>query len=211
MTLTWVDKFNNQSVTLQKFITSFRTDINEDVEDVVSDDQILEWVESGLDDISLETGLLPTYCEETMTGLDAYTLPSDIIKINSVRYYDTSSNVTTLVKGNIDVAQKRSLLSSQIPFLYYREGNTIKVYGKPVNGSLRVYGVKRPTAPVELTDFIDLPNEYIKLLRFYCEWKYYKRRRDMDEVTLASRVYYNAIQDAKFLVLKDYSEGLEIY
>jgi len=211
MVLTWVTNFTNQSLTLEQFITDLRINIYEDVADVITDEQIGRWIIAGLEDISLKTGLLPEYCEVACDGSTSYALPAGLLKIKSVEYIQENS-ITYVKNTNRSVINEEGLTGNTGSITHYiREGNNIFVYGQPSTGTLRINGVRIPSAPVDNSDYIDLPPEYMNLLKMYCEWRYWKRRRDLEEAAYSYKDYYEAIRDTRVDVIRDYGKGGKLF
>ena len=211
MSLTWITNFTNQSLTTAKFITYFRTNVYEDAEDVITDVQIERWIVAGLEDISLKTGLLPEYCEVVCDGATSYALPAGLLKIKSVEYIQENS-IAYVDKANRSTVNDAGLAGNTGSITkYIREGNNIFVYGQPSDGTLRVNGVRIPLDPSDNSDFIDLPPEYRNLLKMYCEWRYWKRRRDLEEAAYSYKDYFEAIRDARVDVIRDYGKGGKVF
>ena len=208
MALTWVSTFTNETIDRTQFVTNLRTRIAEDTADLISDAQIYEMIYQGLRDINQRTGLLPSYCEETLDGSAYYALPTGFTKLASVYYINSASIRVRLEKGNLGRVQED--YSSGTLNKFIREGNRIYVYGAAATGTLRVYGSKMPTMPTTDID-IDLPDQYLELLYLYCEWLYWRRQREMDESRSVRQIYLNSVEEAQLQISKDYGKGVFMY
>lgn len=207
-TLVWVSTFSNETILRDDFVTNVRTNIAEDEADLVSDAQLYEIIYQGLRDINSRTGLLPEYCELTLDGSSYYDLPAGFTKMGSVYHINSSGQRKWIRNSNLSKVQED--YASSFFDNYIREGNRIYMYGAGASGTIRVYGSRMPTMPTT-NIYIDLPNEFLQLLYDWCEWKYWRRRREMDESRSARQLYLAGIKEAQLQIAKDYGKGVFMY
>lgn len=209
MTLTWASLYTNQVLTRTQFITRLRTRLDEDAEDFIQDVQVESLIEDGLRDISRRTGMYKTYCSSAADGSEHYSLPVDLAKLDMVEYDNASGDKKILIKTNPDEVQCYAYGAN--PTHYLRDGNTIRIYGNPVNGTIKVHGTKVPTLPATDESFIDIPQQYLEILYAWCEWKYWTRRRSPDEAKLASDTYFQIIQEISDEIQVEFESGVSMY
>ena len=209
MVLAWVEDLVNNDILETQFITDFREDVYEDSEDTVTDTQIQSWIRRGLKDISKNTGLNPAYCETVCDGSEYYELPTGLIKVGMIEYIESS---TSSYIGKANLQKVNGLIGTAgVPTFYIVQGKRIFLYTQPASGTLRINATRKPKLSADNGGFIDLPIVYVDLLTMYCEYMYWKRRREMEEMTFASRAYYGAIKEADFQVQKTYGKGVKMY
>lgn len=209
MSFTWYNSFNNQTLTRNNFITNFRTRIDEENPDTIQNAQIEEFIKQGNYDISFRTGILPDYATATLNGSSNYTLPSDMNELYEIIYVsaDSPKQYTLVSPTNLVQLQENGYSLDRVSY-YVRNGQSIEIFGNSVNiGSLRAYGSRIPTYPVTGLNYIDLPDQYIELMYLWCEWKFWVKRREPDEATIARNSYLDLTQKAKEQITKQFSRG----
>jgi hypothetical protein len=194
-------------------MTNLRTRCNEDAPDFLNDVQLFEIVKSGVRDISFKCGLLPQYAEVTLDGSSEYLLPSDIYERNALYWYD-SSGIPTFLKRSVPADMiDGSWYSTARPEFYQVNGDeSISIFGSSTsNGSLRLYGTRRPTNASATSEYIDLPESCLEALYLYGLRWYYTRRRVPDESQFHQVEYNNYIDLLKNDVIKRYTDSASLY
>lgn len=212
--LSWVSLFTNQDVTRSSFITNFRSRIDEDTADIVTDVQIQEWIRQGGDDISFQTQLLPEYAEVSANGDTSYTLPTTMVNLKSLWHISSDATpVHTLIrpKNLLEIYDKGYDNSTMKYFV--RNGNSVEIFGSTgvTSGTVRAYGVRLITFPATDSAYIDLPRQYIELMYLWCRWMYFLRRRSDDEAIIAQRMYERRIEMVRADVMKQFDPGTNAY
>lgn len=211
--LSWTNVFTNQDLTKKDFITNFRTRIDEDASDIISDVQITELIRQGLRDINFRTKLLPEYATVSLDGSSSYTLPADMSELEEIFYIDaeTPANYTIIESNNLLQIQEDGYSRDTIKY-YVRNGQSIELFGANIaTGTLRAYGCRIPTCPNDPSGYIDLPPQYIELLYMWCEWKYFSRLRKPDEETVKRDLYLTMSNQVAGQVKEQYSRGVTAY
>ena len=67
------------------------------------------------------------------------------------------------------------------------------MYGSPTTGTVRVYANHVPSPSAANTLFIDLLPQHYEMLYSWCEWKYWRRRREPDEASGAKKIYFDIL------------------
>jgi len=212
VTLSWTSVFTNETETRANFITNLRTRIDEDAADVVTDNQILEFIRSGLRDINFRTGLLPEFCTGTPDGTEYVLLPSDLHNIEEV-LYKSSSGAYNSVNISNDVDAYEDEIDNSRPTRYIRSGQRLYLrgYSQVTTGTIIVYGSRLPTYPAASGNYIDLPAPYIELLYLWCLKWYYTRRRNIDEMNLYNTLYITMCNEVKEIIEREYKRGHTFY
>ena len=213
MSLTWTSLYTNETLTRANFVTNLRTRIDADVEDseILTDTQAIVWITAGLENISFFTGLLKEFAEETCDGSEYYDLPTDLVKLDEVTYIDSGgNNFYTLINTNMGEVSANGFSTATQKF-YVRQGNRLYLYGTPTTGTIRIYGTRMPTTPSEDSSYIDLPAQYLELLYLFCEWKYWRRRREADEAALSRQLYFDMLERVRQDVDDELSHGASMY
>ena len=209
-TMTWVNLFDNQDITRDSVITNFRTMIDEDTEDVISDSQIASLITNALLSIHRKTWINVGYATDTTDGSDYYELPSGMTKVELAIYTNTSGVNTQLIDSN-EVMREDVSTSSTTAKYYERRGNRIYLFGNPTTGTLKVWGAKIPTMPTVGSSYIDIPYQYVDVLYAYLEWQYWKRRRVPDEAQLARVSYYDLAEEVREDLSEQFSKGAVVH
>ncbi len=210
---TWTSVFTNQDLDRDNFILNLRTRIDEDTADIITDVQIIALITAGLRDINFRTRLLPEYATASLDGSASYTLPTDMAVMYEVLHKSADSTpVYKLLKSsNLDQIDEEGYDTGTAEF-YVRNGNSIELFGSaPTTGSLRIYGARVPTAPATGGSYIDLPVQYHELLYYFCEWKYWTRRRKPEEAALARDLYLTMATQVAEEVQDNFSRGVTAY
>lgn len=212
-TFSWTSLFTNQNITRDDFITNVRARFDQDEADTVTDSQLIEFIRQGNHDICFETGILPEYATVSLDGSSSYTLPNDMVELKELVYISADSPPAyTLVKPtNLIELNDDGYDSGRIEY-FIMNGQSIEVFGAAQNtGTLRAYGTRIPTFPAIGSSYIDIPNQYIELLYLWCEWKFWARRREVDESAVKRNLYFDKIQRVKGLIDQQYSRGVSAY
>ena len=217
-TFEWTSLFTNNTLTRSNFITNVRSRFDEDISDYISDNQIIEFIREGLNDISFRTNLLPEYATVTLDGSTTYTLPDDLVEMWELVHLNTDNSVNSnlpyqlLTSINYQELEDQGIFVNGFLRYYIRNGQTIDIIGADnVQGQLRTYGVRVPTFPNTDNDYIDLPKPYIELLYLWCEWKFFSRRRVPDEAASMRDMYLSRCEQVRRQVESQYSRGLSLY
>lgn len=212
-TFTFASVFTNQLVTLAQFRLNFRSDVNEDTEDFVTDIQIDNMVARGLRDIAFRTKLLPEYADVTLNESASYTIPPTAIYTRQVTKLsaDATPIATFLYPLNREQITTNGYGDDRSQF-YERVGMNINLFGSSeATGTLRLYATRTPTTPTVDGDFIDLPQQYHELLYLFCEWKYWTRRRVDEEILLSKGDYSSMAKLVKEEVEEQFQVGVTLY
>lgn len=306
MVLTWDSLFEDNTVSRNQFITNLRSRVDEDLEDIVTDTQILNFVKSGLHNIAMMTGLLPgiastsvitetpldiseyenvsemladgwsfvvaaeTYYTKADVGIisglrykingspsykifngngsveytgssdgtfiasgtgmriisgdptaedfsistftEYFNLPSGFNRMGSVYYKNSTDNYWSLLTRMPLAESDYNGYDNANPIYYRREGNRIYILGSsPSNGTLRIYGSILPEYPSTGESFFNIPDQYLELLYLWCEWKYWRRRREPDEAAGARNLYLEMVKRVSDEVYEQFSQGASMY
>lgn len=209
----WTSVFTNESLTRNDFITNFRARVDEDLADIISDAQIIELIRQGNHDIAFRTKLLPEYATVSLDGSESYTLPTDMSELYEVYYVNTA---TPPLYQQVLPSNQEELgmegYSVDLPTHYVREGQNLRLFGSSATtGSIKIYGARNPTFPATGLNYIDLPDQYLELMFLWCEWKYFGRRRELDEANLKRDLYFEMCARVEIQVKEQYSRGLKVY
>ena len=214
-TFGWTNVFTNNTVSRLDFVTNIRARIDEDEPDVITDNQLFQFINQGLWDINFRTKLLPEYSEVTLGSGRVYTLPVDMTELYEVVHIQTGSTPNLyriLTSTNYAEIEERGIYQGDIIDYYIRNGNQIEIIGNlSIGGRLRAYGSRIPTLPTVNTHYIDLPNIYIELLYMWCEWKFFARRREPDEESVKRDLYLARCEQVQSQVESQYARGLSLY
>lgn len=209
-TLAWVSLFTNQNILATDFITDFRTNIDEDTADFASDTQITNWIKDGLKNIEFWTNLYPEFAEATCDGSAYYTLPSDLRKMEEVEWIDSTGKHLPIVKATPVQAENMGF-STSIARYYTREGNRLYLFGTPSTGTIRVYGTRPPKIPANNSNYIDLLPAHEEVLKQWCTWKFWARRRELDEASTARQLYFDMLEKVKEDVDAELQHAMVMY
>lgn len=204
MTFSWEDLGSNTHTTIANAITNLRFRVNEDIEDLVTDAQITSMMSDALRALSVDAKVNFGVCSDTVvSGSPEYTLPTDIGDIYDVNLVN-GSTVINLLATNEDEGY-----DSYNSYWYYRKGNKIIISSYITSGTIRIYAQKKPETPAT---YIDLPEEYMEAFYSYLEFSYWKRAREIEEVTIAKGLYDGHVMQIledrnKFLPTGSYAYG----
>ena len=209
-TLTWTTLFTNASLLETTFITNFRSDVDEDTADFVTDAQITQWINAGLRNISFVTKMYPEFASATCDSSAYYTLPSDLENLGAVTYIDTTGKHFPVMKVSPVHAQDLGFTSTLAKY-YSREGNRLYLFGTPSTGTIRVYATRPPKTSANNSLYIDLLPEHYDVLNQFCAWKFWARRRELDEAGFARRLYVDMLEMVKEDMDNEFQHGMVMY
>jgi len=192
---TWNSVFTNTEFIGSQIVSNARTRFSEDVADLISDAALLILINAGLNDVAIKTSLLPQYAELTLDGSASYTLPTLLNERNEVYWFNTPTTPQFLLFSPLADITDRGGYQTSTPQYYQINGNSsLSLLGSGSStGTLRLYGTKRPTQLTSLSDYVDLPIEYIEGLYLWLIKWYFARRRVPDELIYWSQEYDKAI------------------
>lgn len=203
MTLSWLNAISTNKMTVAELITQVRLNFDEDDEDIVSDTQLIVWFNAGLREICSKAEIVRDYCETDCDGSAYYELPDELTKVKTVIYIQSTSK-TRMKKASTSDAEN-------IFGIFSIEGNRIYVYGNPLAGSIRIYANKFHSALSTTADKVNIDGEAIELLSLYCEWRYWKRKRVMNEMLDARKLYDEELKRVALLMEQKKEHGVIMY
>jgi hypothetical protein len=192
MAFAWEGLFTYTDTTGSTAITEIRYRINEDTEDLVTDLQLLASINSGLKKLSVDTGLNFDVCSDTVVaGTYSYTLPSNIGNIYDICLLNNNIPVFLIETNESD---GNTMFNS---YWYYRKGNTIVISSQINSGTIKIYAQRKPLKLITVANYIELPEEYLEVLYTYIEFTYWKRAREVEEITITKMLYDEGVQKIK--------------
>lgn len=209
-TLAWTTLFSNSNLLETQFITNIRTDIDEDTADFATDVQITQWINAGLKQISFWTGIYPEFAEAAADGSAYYTLPATLEKLGEVEWIDGNGKHFPIVKAS-QVQAENGGFSTGLAKYYTRQGNRLYLFGSPSSGTIRVYGTRPPLTSANNSGYIDLLPEHEEVLKQFCMWKFWSRRREIDEATSARQLFFDMLEKVKEDVDSEFQHGMVMY
>lgn len=188
MSFTWATLYAYTGLTLAQFRTNLRTRIDEDTQDTTTNTQLDELIKSAIDAINLKAKTFFSYCTDTIvSGTTSYDLPAAMGEIYEVYVLDSSSNPTYLVPMNDGESPDAS-----DSYWYIRAGNTIVISQYLTSGTLKIWGQKKVDRAA--ATYLEIPNEYAEAYYAYCEYNFWKRRRDFEAMKVAYEIYKDSLQ-----------------
>jgi hypothetical protein len=156
------------SHTVQDIITYCRRLFGDDSSVQILDSDIIMWINMGQMDIATKLmNVQASSATVSVIGQAAYTVPSDVIKMESVYY-----NSKPLRGTSMDSVQTQfeDLISSQgFPQYWWLWANSINIFPVPdtANVPIVINYIKRPTAVVNGASALGLPDTYYNALCDY--------------------------------------------
>lgn len=182
-------------VTRATLITEIRDNLNESTAHQWTDDNLRRWINQGMREITRRTlSEEDTESIATVAGQEEYTLPTDLVMINRVEYFESATDwVYSLEAREFNAMDTVGWAAHQMtdgnrPFVYtvwgYAPNAKLIVFPKPdiTSATLKVYYYKFAT---ELTissgtdsSNLDIPEGWTDLISDYCEYKALRMKRD---------------------------------
>lgn len=190
--------------TQAQLLADVRSRIDEPTAAVASDVELRGWINEAARDIGRTAECLRAKATVAVTaGTQAYTAPTDTIRILRVEYKATSNNVIVPLEHRSYNAMDNvwghwQTISSNTPSYYttwgYAPTLTITLYPTPtLNGSLYVFYAKYPadlaTDGTAASSNVDVPNGWEDSVCDYVEFRYYLKDGNTGEAQRAKAIY----------------------
>jgi len=185
-------------------VTEVRSRIDEPTAGVASEVELRTWINEAAKDIARTAECLRAKGSVAVTaGTQAYTAPTDVVRILRVEYKaDGNNRVVPLEHRQYNAMDSVwgtwQTMSSNTPSYYttwgYAPTLTLTVYPTPTtDGDLFVYYAKYPadlaTDGSDGTDNVDVPNGWEDVLCDYVEYRYWLKDGRTDNAQRAKAVY----------------------
>ena len=168
---------------------------------MASDAQIVQLLNEGQIKLCMESYLLLTCAtSSTVASQEAYSVPSDFIKIEAVFIYNTTTGNKRRLKC-IDLMKRDAAQNTGDPLYYYQSGlnvsgaNSDTVNLQPIpstsgSSDLHIYFRQRPLTMVSGGQAPEIPEHFQYALPCYAAWKLFQR--DQSPISLGLANQYRA-------------------
>ena len=160
-----------------------------------SDDDIIRWINNGSRECAIDNQLLQKRATSTLVvDQGSYVLPTDILKLHSIKVDDERIRITTLD----DVEEEDSSTYTGKPSKAYVWAGNIELLPKPDSAySMAVYYTRQPALVNDLTDDIDLPESYHMRLVDYCLAQVAQQDDDMNRYQVKMQEFRTGVSNLK--------------
>lgn len=151
-------------------------------------DMLTRWINEGLADVARRTETLQDFDDITaQTGVQQYTLPSQIVRVRGVHWNPTSGEPTPMEfhefnnMNSVTWASQTTAQSTPSLYTFWGFPPTLKmvVYPSPaMAGVFRVYHYRLPAVLASDSDTAEIPEGWTDLVVSYCEYSALRRDRD---------------------------------
>lgn len=169
-------------------------------EDVLqfSDDDIMRWINDGVRECAVENDLLQKTATSTVTsGVDEYALPTDILRLHSVKYDNQRLPVLTLEEFDNQWTTDGTDSGTPINCLIWA-GN-VRLFPTPDNSTstLQIDYIHDAAQVTLATDEIPLPVGYHRRIVDYCLAQVAEQDDDMEKYQLKMAEFQTGVQKIK--------------
>lgn len=215
------------ALTVGEIFTRVQRQFGDDTSAQLTIDDVVRWINDAMRDIAINNDLLQVRgTQNSVANQKNYTLPTDIMKLQSVKYAGISLRASTLqeldsLMGTDDqtIAQGYAVGTPQTYWLYANELNLYPAPATSLAGGISIYYTRQPTDVAASTDVPGIPQEYHNSLVEYCMAKAFEldanhfvasmkqQRFDQSVAALKQNVDWNSQQYYPFITGIDESSG----
>lgn len=163
----------------------------------VTDEDIYRWINDAMREVAANNQLLQIKAStQTASGTSGYNLPTDILKLHSVRYDKTKLRVVTLkeAEDTYDVGN----VSTGTPQVCYIWANKFELVPTPnAAKTLDFFYTRQPTDVTASGDTPEIPSQYHQRLVDYCKAQVAEMDDDMDRYSVKMNEFRTGVQNLK--------------
>jgi hypothetical protein len=162
------------SLTVGDITTRVQRQFGDETNAQISEQDVIRWINDAMRDIVLNVGLLQVRAVTTvLDDENEYSLPTDILKLQSVKYNGVALRGISIQEADELVPDRDNTDSTPkgTPQYFWTFANNITLYPTPdatLTDGLRVYYNRIPTDVAATGDVPELPVEYHNRIVEYC-------------------------------------------
>lgn len=177
--------------TVGNLITDIKRQFGDEASVQITDADIIRWINEGAMEVISKNPIKQAIAtSSSVVGQRNYSLPTDIISIDTVMYDDIPLTATSLSDMKEQAGSYQTVTG--VPLFWYMWANTIYLWPEPAEvKTISIYYVQAPTGVTNAADLLPIPDRYYSRLRDFCM----SRASELDEDTASSMAQRKLFED----------------